>query len=77
MGLPAAGLAIAWLISRGEDVLPIPGTRSVDHLRELLKGTKLDLSSEDLERIDAVLPVGWAYGDRYSYTQWAGPERYS
>ena len=77
MGLPAASLAIAWLISQGEDVLPIPGTRNVDHLRELLKGAKFGLSSQDLERIDAALPVGWAYGDRYSYTQWAGPERYS
>lgn len=77
MGLPAAALAIAWLISRGADVLPIPGTRDEAHLAELLKGTEIDLTPEDLARIDAVLPVGWAYGDRYSYAQWAGPERYS
>jgi aryl-alcohol dehydrogenase-like predicted oxidoreductase len=77
MGLPAAGLAIAWLTGKGEDVLPIPGTRRVDHLRELLRGTEVSLTPEDYRRIEEVLPVGWAYGDRYSYTQWAGPERYS
>ncbi|QFT61992.1 aldo/keto reductase [Roseivivax sp. THAF30] len=77
MGLPAATLAIAWLIEKGDDVLPIPGTRNVDHLKELLKGTEVRLSEDDYRRIEEVLPVGWAYGDRYSYAQWAGPERYS
>lgn len=76
-GLPAAALAISWLVGKGEDVLPIPGTRSVDHLHELLKGSDVSLTPEDYQRIEEVLPVGWAYGDRYSYAQWAGPERYS
>lgn len=77
MGLPAAAMAIAWLIGKGDDVLPIPGTRNVDHLVELLKGTEARLSEDDYRHIEKVLPVGWAYGDRYSYAQWAGPERYS
>ena len=76
MGVPAAGLAIAWLLTRGDHVIPIPGTRSVAHLDELLAGTKLTLGAEDLSRIDAVLPVGWAHGDRYSAAQWVGPERF-
>ncbi|SLN32189.1 General stress protein 69 [Roseivivax jejudonensis] len=76
MGEPAAAVAIAWVISRGDHVLPIPGTKNVDHLRELLRGTELQLSQDDVARIDAILPVGWAHGDRYSYAQWAGPERY-
>ncbi len=66
----------AWLLSRGPHVIPIPGTRSVDHLRECILGAALTLTAEDLERIEAVLPVGWAHGDRYSDAQWAGPERY-
>jgi aryl-alcohol dehydrogenase-like predicted oxidoreductase len=76
LGLPAASLAIAWVLQRGEHVLAIPGTRNVEHLRELAKGGDLALSQEILDRIDTILPVGWAHGDRYSYDQWAGPERY-
>lgn len=76
MGEPAAALAIAWLISRGDHVLPIPGTKSTAHLAELVRGTELELSSADLERIEELLPVGWAWGDRYNAVQWEGPERY-
>ena len=43
---------------------------------EVAAGGSLDLSAEDLQRIDAVLPVGWCYGDRYTPTQWEGPERF-
>jgi aryl-alcohol dehydrogenase-like predicted oxidoreductase len=77
MGVPAAAVAMAWLISRGEHVLPIPGTRNTTHLAELVQGTEVRLSEEDLARIDTVLPVGWAHGDRYSAAQWTGPERFS
>ena len=76
MGTPAAGLAIAWLLSRGPHVIPIPGTRSVAHLRDCMAGAALNLSPDDLARVEAVLPVGWAHGDRYSEEQWIGPERY-
>ncbi len=76
MGEPAAALAIAWLLHRGEHVIPIPGTRSVAHFRELVRGAELSLSPGDMARIESVLPVGWAHGDRYSADQWVGPERY-
>ena len=76
MGVPAASLAIAWVLHQGEQVMAIPGTRSRLHLKELVQGGEMDLTSEDIARIEAVLPIGWAHGDRYSTTQWAGPERY-
>lgn len=76
MGVPAAALSIAWLLHRGDHVIPIPGTRSVEHFRELVAGCDLDLSAEDMARIEAVLPVGWAHGDRYNADQWIGPERF-
>ncbi|MDQ7071567.1 MAG: aldo/keto reductase [Rhodobacterales bacterium] len=76
MGVSAAGLAIAWLISRGEQVIPIPGTRSAVHFAELVQGIDFDLGADDLARIDAVLPIGWAHGDRYNVDQWDGPEKY-
>ena len=76
MGTSAAALANAWLLAQGDHVIPIPGTRSVEHFRECVAGAELRLSAEDLARIEAVLPVGWAHGDRYSDDQWYGPERY-
>ena len=76
MGTSAAALANAWLLARGPHVIPIPGTRSVDHLKECVAGGDLKLSTGDLEAIEAVLPVGWAHGDRYSAAQWIGPERF-
>jgi aryl-alcohol dehydrogenase-like predicted oxidoreductase len=75
-GEPAAALAIAWTLARGEHVLPIPGTRSVAHFRELVRGASLTLTAEDVAAIEAVLPVGWAHGDRYAPAQYIGPERY-
>ncbi|WP_299285552.1 aldo/keto reductase [uncultured Tateyamaria sp.] len=76
MGLPAAGLAIAWLLAQGDHIIPIPGTRSVAHFQQLLQGATRTLSAEELAAIDAVLPIGWAHGDRYSPAQWNGPEKY-
>ncbi|MEP4196641.1 MAG: aldo/keto reductase [Aliishimia sp.] len=76
MGLPAAGLAIAWCLAKGPHVVPIPGTRSVSHFNELVAGANTELSAQDVARIEQVLPIGWAHGDRYSDDQWVGPERF-
>lgn len=76
MGVPAASLSIAWVLHQGEQVMAIPGTRSPVHLKELVQGGEMELAAEDIARIEAVLPIGWAHGDRYSVGQWAGPERY-
>lgn len=77
MGISAAGLAIAWTRAKAPHVLPIPGTKNTAHLAELLEGCDRVLTAEDLAAIEAVLPVGWAHGDRYNDVQWGGPERYS
>lgn len=76
MGLAASGLAIAWLLAQGGHVLPIPGTRSVAHFREMVEGANRVLTEEELAAVEKVLPAGWAHGDRYSDEQWIGPERY-
>ena len=76
MGEPAAALAIAWVLHKGDHIIPIPGTRSVAHFKELVRGTKITLTDSDMTRIEETLPVGWAHGDRYSQAQWVGPERY-
>ena len=75
-GVSTAAVAIAWLLHQDEHIIPIPGTRSVSHFKELVTGASLTLSSEDILRIEKLLPLGWAHGDRYSDDQWVGPERY-
>ena len=74
--LPAAGLAIAWLLAQGDHIIPIPGTRSITHFKQLLQGANRQLTTEELEAINRILPVGWTHGDRYSRQQWDGPEGY-
>lgn len=76
MGEPTAALSIAWLLAQGDHIIPIPGTRHTAFFRDLVRGAELQLSADDLARIDAVLPVGWCHGDRYNADQWNGPERY-
>jgi len=76
MGMPASRLAIAWLLHRAEHVIPIPGTRSAAHFREIIAAVDVRLTASDLAMIDEVLPPGWAHGDRYSEAQWHGVERY-
>ena len=76
MGTSSPALAMAWVLARGDHLLSIPGTRSAAHLKELTAGAALNLSDDDMQAIDAVLPVGWAHGDRYSRAQWLGAEGY-
>ena len=76
MGVSAAALAIAWVLARSPAAIAIPGTRSPGHLKELAAGAAIGVGGDDLARIEAVLPVGWAHGDRYSAAQSIGPERY-
>lgn len=76
MGTTAATLAVAWTLRQGQHVLPIPGTRHLSHLAEVAAADALTLTEADMARIEAILPVGWAHGDRYSTVQWDGPERY-
>ena len=75
-GCSAAALAIAWLLHKAPNIIPIPGTRSVTHFYEHCEGAKLTLSNSDIEYIEALLPAGWTHGDRYSAAQWFGPEKY-
>jgi aryl-alcohol dehydrogenase-like predicted oxidoreductase len=53
------------VLHRGEDIVPIPGTKRRSYLEENVAASELELSPGDLERIDAVAPAGAASGDRY------------
>jgi aryl-alcohol dehydrogenase-like predicted oxidoreductase len=61
-----AQLALAWLLSRGKDIVPIPGTKQRARLEENARVLNVRLTPEELERIDAVAPIGAAAGDRYA-----------
>ncbi len=75
-GYSTPATAIAWVLSRGEHLIPIPGTRSASHLRQLAVGAEITLTSEDHAEIDRILPPGFACGDRYGDHQLQAVERY-
>jgi aryl-alcohol dehydrogenase-like predicted oxidoreductase len=70
-GASVAHLAIAWVLSRGEDVVPLVGARRRDQLAEALGAVDLELSPEDLEAIERAVPRGAAAGERYQPPQMA------
>jgi aryl-alcohol dehydrogenase-like predicted oxidoreductase len=64
-GVTSSQLALAWVMSRGDDVVPIPGTKRVKYLEQNAAAAGVQLTKEELARIDAVFPVGAASGMRY------------
>ena len=74
-GVPAGGsvtaaqLAIAWVASRGEDIIPLIGTKRRDRLAEALKALDLTLSADDLAAVEAAVPAAAVAGDRYAPAQ--------
>jgi aryl-alcohol dehydrogenase-like predicted oxidoreductase len=59
-------LALAWVLAQGEDIVPIPGTKRRTYLEENAAAAEIELTPEDLARIDEVFPRGVTAGDRYS-----------
>ena len=69
-GVTASQLALAWVMARSDqpgnpDVVPIPGTKRVAYLEENAAAADIELTDEDLRRLDEAAPVGAAQGDRY------------
>ena len=60
-----AQLALAWLLARGDDVVPIPGTTRVAHLEQNVAALEIELTGDELARIEEAFPPGAAAGDRY------------
>jgi aryl-alcohol dehydrogenase-like predicted oxidoreductase len=63
-GRTPAQLALAWLLSRGEDIIPIPGSTRIEHVRENAGATSVQLSADDIQAVDALAPT--VAGARYS-----------
>jgi aryl-alcohol dehydrogenase-like predicted oxidoreductase len=64
-GATAAQLALAWVHHQGEDIVPIPGTKRRKYLEENVAATEIELTEDDLSRLDEVAPPGATAGDRY------------
>ena len=64
-GRTAGQIALAWVLSRGDDVVPIPGTKRRRYLEENAEAVDLELTEEELERIEQAFPRGAASGERY------------
>ena len=64
-GASAAELALAWVLSQGTDIVPIPGTKRRTYLAENLRSINLQLTAEDLKQISDAMPAGVVAGERY------------
>ena len=65
-------LVLAWLLAQGEDVIPIPGTKNIDRLKENLGAADIVLTRAELDAIAEVIPAGAAAGTRYPAGGMAG-----
>jgi aryl-alcohol dehydrogenase-like predicted oxidoreductase len=75
-GHGAPALSLAWLLAQGNHVIPIPGSRTATHVSDWEGADAIEMTPDLIAKIDAILPVGWAWGDRYSEGQSRAPERY-
>jgi aryl-alcohol dehydrogenase-like predicted oxidoreductase len=71
-GATPAQLALAWLLARGRDIVPIPGTKRVDRLEENVGALRVRLDADDLRQIDEAMPPGAGAGRRYPEPQMKG-----
>lgn len=65
-GCTPAQLALAWVLAQGDDIVPIPGTKRRKYLEQNVGALDVTLTTEDLERIDRIIPPGAAAGARYA-----------
>jgi len=65
-GVTAAQLALAWVLARGDDIVPIPGTKRRQYLEQNIAAVDVRLTGDELAELDRILPPGAAQGDRYA-----------
>jgi aryl-alcohol dehydrogenase-like predicted oxidoreductase len=70
-GASVAQIAIAWVLARGTDIVPLIGARTRERLAEALAALEVELTAEDFERIEETVPAGAVAGDRYPEPQMA------
>ena len=61
----AAQVALAWVLSRGDDIVPIPGTKRLAYLEQNLAAEAITLAADEIAALEAAAPIGATAGDRY------------
>lgn len=74
-GATAGQVTLAWLLHKGDDIVPIPGTKRRRYLEENISATTLVIGADEIERLDAALPPGATAGPRYSERMMAFVDR--
>jgi aryl-alcohol dehydrogenase-like predicted oxidoreductase len=74
-GVTAGQLALAWVLSRGDDVIPIPGTKRRSYLEENVGAAAVQFTADEIAKIDAIAPMGAAAGLRYPAAAMASVNR--
>ena len=74
-GITPAQLALAWVLAQGEDIVPIPGTKRRKYLEENVAALEVEITPEELRRIDEAAPKGAAAGPRYPEAMMASVNR--
>ncbi len=64
-GCTPAQLAIAWVLAQGDDIITIPGSKQIKHLEENIAAENVQLTKQDLQSIEAIMPAGIVSGTRY------------
>jgi aryl-alcohol dehydrogenase-like predicted oxidoreductase len=64
-GRTPSQLALAWVLAQGDDIVPIPGTKRIKYLEENIAAADIQLTNDDLKRLDEAVPKGTTAGDRY------------
>jgi aryl-alcohol dehydrogenase-like predicted oxidoreductase len=65
-GCTPGQIALAWVLAQGQDIVPIPGTKRVTYLEENVAALDVELTEDEMRRLDEAAPVGAASGDRYA-----------
>lgn len=65
-GVTPSQLALAWVLRQGDEIVPIPGTRHITYLEENAGAIDVELTEDDLARLEQAFPKGATAGDRYS-----------
>ena len=65
-GVKSGQLALAWVLTKGEDIVPIPGTKRRKYLEENAAAAEIRLTAEDVAELEAAVPLDAVVGDRYA-----------
>jgi aryl-alcohol dehydrogenase-like predicted oxidoreductase len=74
-GATPGQLALAWVLAKGEDVVPIPGTKRRKYLEENAAAVDIRLTPDEVAELEAVVPVEAIAGDRYAPAQMKAIDR--